>query len=681
MANTGSNFEITMGQLADAEVSQNAPMLSEYKVGFQLLEKDKDDTRGCGVCVYDLNSQWVYVPVFFVNSRLTGTELMLFPAINQFMPCKEGWINYIKNKKAILLGKTVPKEGIKGGPGSAMLTSTSSLPFTKTAMDLDTDSLFQEADGLGRNMFDLKKWIPMLGKEAAASVAVSAVRDPDFANALLRFYSPDDIKGMMDVPAPMRKTASAPANRDVRIYRGLTKEAADNLGEEEKKVLAKDGDFVKDNRRSTSDVFKMTEGSGSLTTPAGSGVYDILMADGTFKKYLVLFPVVCEVEERYCCPGEEKTTALRPEKNSSMALMSMDKPTYFIRGNCTVLGKRADNMDPAVLKKAVADAGVSMDRAFKTRHRKILILQGDGEGYLLDTGRFVMSGNVMTFDHNSPVKKLVFTEAPGKLTRSEGTLYVPNGCRLVDDLEHAFLNIDDWDAREDRITQERQKHVFGDVGTVSNIKALSKEAGYIPLGIRSQGDLFDVSIDGHCWNATRGELMDHLVLWHGVAGPLAKHMIKEASEKDCEWLIKYAEDYPAFAEDENTEESDVVGGDIISGRDAVVRASDAGVKDVMDVTVLKSLARTGNIASSLRKYTTDLMQGMDRLGRLLFLFYWNNKAFSEKYGLDDMAELEETLTESFNIVGDLLLFLLRKSTSAESSLNSVTGDLSEDIGQ
>ncbi len=44
--------------------------------------------------------------------------------------------------------------------------------------------------------------------------------------------------------------------------------------------------------------------------------------------------------------------------------------------------------------------------------------------------------------------------------------------------------------------------------------------------------------------------------------------------------------------------------------------------------------------SMVDRYLGDLMKGMDRLGRILFTFYWHGEEFEERYGKQDIPELE-----------------------------------------
>jgi hypothetical protein len=42
------------------------------------------------------------------------------------------------------------------------------------------------------------------------------------------------------------------------------------------------------------------------------------------------------------------------------------------------------------------------------------------------------------------------------------------------------------------------------------------------------------------------------------------------------------------------------------------------------------------------RYLGDLMKGVDKLGRLLFMFYWHQEEFADRYGKSDLPELEDS---------------------------------------
>ena len=98
---------------------------------------------------------------------------------------------------------------------------------------------------------------------------------------------------------------------------------------------------------------------------------------------------------------------------------------------------------------------------------------------------------------------------------------------------------------------------------------------------------------------------------------------------------------------------------------AVSEAADKGQKEVFDTSVLSSLVKMVDVDPIVDKYLGDLVVGEDRLGRILFLSYWHHDKFEERYGETEMRELEDTLKNAFKSVGDLILFLKKKTIEPE----------------
>jgi hypothetical protein len=102
-------FEQAFSNLAHAYVKDKAPKLLEYEVGFQLIEKNQENTKAVGVFGFKVGDQWLYAPVFFLNGDLKGHELLYLKHQDIFVPLKDNWLNYLLGRKPSILGKTVPR--------------------------------------------------------------------------------------------------------------------------------------------------------------------------------------------------------------------------------------------------------------------------------------------------------------------------------------------------------------------------------------------------------------------------------------------------------------------------------------------------------------------------------------------------------------------------------------------
>ena len=95
------------------------------------------------------------------------------------------------------------------------------------------------------------------------------------------------------------------------------------------------------------------------------------------------------------------------------------------------------------------------------------------------------------------------------------------------------------------------------------------------------------------------------------------------------------------------------------------QAAQTGQKNVFDHAVIGGLAKTYDSGAQIDQFMPDLMKSLDRLGRILFLFYWKNDEFSERYGDQDMQAMEDNLRGVFRNYGDLILKLKQKTIDTE----------------
>jgi len=86
-----------------------------------------------------------------------------------------------------------------------------------------------------------------------------------------------------------------------------------------------------------------------------------------------------------------------------------------------------------------------------------------------------------------------------------------------------------------------------------------------------------------------------------------------------------------------------------------------GQKEIFDVQTMATLAKYVGVSDKITEYIPSLIEGMDRLGRIIFLLNWDTDKFVEMYGRNDLPQLSELVTNVFKNLGELVIFLKRKS--------------------
>jgi hypothetical protein len=94
---------------------------------------------------------------------------------------------------------------------------------------------------------------------------------------------------------------------------------------------------------------------------------------------------------------------------------------------------------------------------------------------------------------------------------------------------------------------------------------------------------------------------------------------------------------------------------------AVTDAAQSGQREVFDTAMIGAMLRTVRDDGMVDRYMGELTKGLDKLGRILFMFYWHGDRFADRYGKSDMPELEDSLRNAFEMLGDVILFLKQKT--------------------
>ena len=95
------------------------------------------------------------------------------------------------------------------------------------------------------------------------------------------------------------------------------------------------------------------------------------------------------------------------------------------------------------------------------------------------------------------------------------------------------------------------------------------------------------------------------------------------------------------------------------------QASQSGQQQVFDQTAIGGMARVYDTNNMIDSFIPEFMKALDKLGRLIFMFYWKNEDFAERFGSEDMPALEDSLGSNFKNFGDLILKLKQKTVTNE----------------
>jgi hypothetical protein len=103
--------------------------------------------------------------------------------------------------------------------------------------------------------------------------------------------------------------------------------------------------------------------------------------------------------------------------------------------------------------------------------------------------------------------------------------------------------------------------------------------------------------------------------------------------------------------------------------DKATQMAQSGQKEIFDTQSIATLAKYVSPSNKINEYMPYLVAAMDRLGRMIFLVHYSSDKFEELYGRSDLPELVELLTSVFKNLGDLVIFLKRKSPEISINMN------------
>ena len=676
-------FEAKFARVAINELADCLPDLSNYRTGFALIDKSDDDMRAVGVAGFMVGGTQVYVPIFFLNGKISGQDLLYLPDQDMFIPADDGMIASLKKEGLSDLGKQAPKNlraDQKGSaPGDVATWITPS--FNKTASEVfDAYEGFLDKEAVARMFrkvpytgFDLVSDVQLLPKEARASLVDTILGNVDFANAALTFYTPGELEKLASgvIDENREQKAAEARESDLVIIRDMRSKEAADLKPREKSTLVQNGIFIEDKRRETSRIYDGSLKLGNMSNPTEPGVYDVYMSDGSLDRFIILHPS----NSGKILPGEHRKVAvIDPTKPTECSMVDLNdiyaKPLDYDLEDSEVSRTIPGTLFTYKnLLSALGNQGYmnSLVLANGLKAQYLVQARKNGAAYelLMQTYRS---------DDPKPVNYQMVEEG-GTLGLRGGVLYIPKGTRFY-------------------VVKYSTDLHFAQPNALSN--SLIKEADLKQLTVTAVGDSADINFDGRSAGAmSKTAAMLHLVQKLGIRSGDANGLLKKASDeaKPVRYLVKLAAFIanPSAGRNDNssfnaplkarqqtstTEIKNVKGRGMLPAQfvQEASRVAEEGTKDVFDVKVLQRLVDKADIADIKKDFLKKIYQGMDAQGRLLFVLYWKSEDFREEHGDEEYETLEDMLKSNFKTTGKLVMLLREKLSYSPSGSNAALKD-------
>lgn len=533
------------------------------------------------------------------------------------------------------------------------------------------------------------------GPDAAAGVMKLIGSNIKYANAALEFYG-----SVKDLQVTEFDASLAPVEKRAAVE--ITTEVSEDMTDCERKRMVTHGIAVVD-RREPKAKSKLYDADYSVqfSNPHEGGRYEVLLADGN------------TVEANVFLSSDATGAAIVTSDDADLAAVA-DPAAVFVRGDR--LGDTA---------KAYKGATRLDDLQVGTRY---ILISADGcssdpfsvQATIAESGHEKVTSYKVWFDRSVRYKRPSFAKSEAFYDVSCDRDSV-NRIRVTDDDGKRLRTKGDamlapssaWRALELPDCWHSGDGAFAPGNPLDFEEELYKNAVHrLDVAAEDSGSTFYISLnDNHTGPFGVKQALHELVCRYGLGAPDADAVMKTAAQGGtygkARKLIKFAQmagvqmPMPPYAAQQTPEshmgipmqtpEMDLaegqmtglnqipdsaalghaVGGEMAQGGDPAQeiaeladQAAQSGQKHVFDHATIGGLARLYDTSSAIDQYIPEMAKSLDRIGRILFMFYWKNEAFEERYGAADMVDLEDTLRSVFKSFGNLVNMLEQQSIAS-----------------
>lgn len=703
-----------MDQAYMAVQSKASPIMkAPYRIGFEIVHRNNDNTRLVGIFVFRVNKDLYYAPVFFINGAIKGTDLFYRHTTKSFVPCTESWIEYLISLSETSEGRGVPiserintrrqlnLQSIVQPPDAMMVRKHASADISDEDVKLCKQAWEELAAIMPVDLPTesiLRKFIVQDGGfNALTKIANTCKNNFEFTQALFHSSRPENYCPEIEpYKAPEPPTPVLTLHQDILKNANVKSASATDLHK---------GYMFEDNRpkEATSDgVFEpVSKDLQSVTQP---GIYQVLTADGGTRE------MICAYHHKLF-PHDHLATAfgynpICSEKTQTLPVVLIDTGDH--KSKCVdllptlrsdhVMGKFEKDIDASTVGETTPSAG-KLYRVYNAKAKSL----SDHWYVKKVTDQDLGIKEVELVRCSNQAEPVIITLNPD----------YPD----YDPISKVFGSCCKWVP----VKMNETKH--GDTTYYSadeslelgNLQALNEfifQNGFAKAAVEKVKDQYLIRLHANEPN-TSGVLMSKLA---ATAALMVHCAIKET---DADTIIKAAStgrylfyyepaeklahnlrfpQFPEFYDNMNSDynvqeqpqpsrimvmaDKDVpyiekhrIGDKVTFDNSADIDtktpmdlynlSQSRGVGSLFEHGIVGSLTNTFDSAALIDTYMPDLQQALDRIGRILFLFYWKPEDFAQSFGSDDQSQLENKLVSNFKSFGDLVLELLQKTRSRQ----------------
>lgn len=681
-------FQQQFGILSNAMIIDKFPNLADYRVAFQLIQKNDQNTKALGVSVNRLDKQFIHVPSFFNNGKIKTGDMMYVPSIDMFRPMSDAWLADVRNLQLGDTGTSVPVQQANAASPGSVRVKQSTDPIVKTASlqavakDMQPSDIFSTA---------IK-----MGKKASAFLVDKLHNDKQFLSNVLKFYKAQDV-----VDFAKRAAVAFDQQPAVPAYQLITPidKRASQLTDEQRQILFAQGYFIRTNplakkasqqptATTVLDVSKIQNFKDQFTLVSDSCVAQLMDVQGDLHKALVISPIdllTGQTGYRGNLSNPYTSRQVNTLRESSRKLVAVQPgDTNYTELPHQVVVLKSSIQCP---KEIMESYGTKLNSA---------VQQIPYGAVIYSAGTFYRVPHCFTRVANSTVWRrdcydgsdatTIAVVADPQLKKpiiSSTAIQLPADARIImpSGYRQSGVLSTDQEHRKDRILSG------ANCCTVSSlVQAIQryKRKHYNKVKVYTQGTQYIVtgqSQETQPMQVKQAAL--HLVTNYGVHPRDARQMLKRAMlgadynhpRRVAFYLSKSAADHTmqdtqwqrsniSMTATSNQQRPDVQNIDLDQfAQDpqqlmqAIQVATDQGIKQVFDVTAMKLLAQASDISQYIGDYVSDFLKSLDKLCRMLFMLYHHGDIMQQKYGTLKMKALQQSIKNSIDSLSQLTVFL------------------------
>ena len=738
-----TQFEATLAQLGWTYMQDAAPELLDFLVGFQLVERNNDNTKAVGVFGFQIGRAWIYAPIFFLNGEVKGNELLYLKDQDLFVPLDQAWVKYVISQQqqpelgfpahgtarelGVLQPNILPLSrpqylGALGKysavypnvPTAGWLSPSAGFRGVYSALTLEGLEKAASA-GLGAHLqFSLGSVLeaalaasPALCK--AALVCCDAY--PAVEHYLYQFHGPRVLeRALVACQTRLEKAAAVAASPLTELAPAapatlppvqLRTAPHPHMSPKAAQELASRGYAVEDSRpQEKLSQALLIKTPQRFANPAETGLYDLLTKPGELRKCLIILApkgadeaaekaIVIDLaggDRRWFLshpanlfvnlPGyssddfeqwfvdqpagelaEDGTyVLLSPQRGASVPFEVHSRPSDTLY---EVRDKYYGGYDtPDYLRPNFRDGGPARGVNSRGELRLVHWDRERGQGFNFFGGELRVSRMAKALRLSRFAEKFVPAGSPvdAELAIQSKTA----GLRLWVDEFEGSLNRGRPQSKLACLWALVETHGF-DAETAQELLKLAEARG------RTGDDLRVRVLYGPGYPQTKAAAFETPGGSSLGLGSIAPG-IPEPVYAGSAWTPRATEQYPlaqalpidgigARYTDPSVWDNTPQAMPDPMLMQMAQQAGQSGQKELFDTNMLTALLKNVRQGSLLQSFTPDLMKALDRLGRILFLFYWHNNDFADRYGKNDLPELEDATRNAFETLGELVLFL------------------------